>query len=69
MARVLNDFDFGTTNGIDKQQKYPWTDWTTDGKFRELKHGDDFNCKPQTMAMMARSYAKTVDCESPSADD
>lgn len=55
MSRVLEQFEFGTTGA--SKGRYPWAEWT-DGKIRELKHGEDFQCKPSTMATMVRGYAK-----------
>jgi hypothetical protein len=56
MARVLDKFTFPVFGGGAKESR-PWQEWQ-DGKIRELKHGTDFTCKVQTIAMQARSKAK-----------
>ena len=56
MARVLDKFDFPTFGGGAKES-HPWATWA-DGKIRQLKHGDDFNCKLQTICQQARNYGK-----------
>jgi len=54
MARILNDFEFASSG---TRESHPWNIWT-DGKTRELKQGEDFQCKPTTICTMARGYAK-----------
>lgn len=54
MARILNDFEFRST---ENRQSHPWSVWA-DGKIRELVRGSDFNCKTTTVATQARGYAK-----------
>jgi hypothetical protein len=54
MAKILSSFEFREPVG---KSTYDWKE-LADGKIRELTKGTDFNSKAQTVAMMARKYAK-----------
>jgi hypothetical protein len=55
MPKVLEAYEFKAAVGTHSTH-----DWGTlfDGRIYELKEGEDYNCKTQTMAMLARKNAK-----------
>lgn len=53
MAEILEDYKF-VRNG--RPSQYPWDEWL-DGKTRKIVHGEDFECKVESMASQVRNTA------------
>jgi hypothetical protein len=56
MPQVLDSYEFPETVAFG-HSSYDW-DTLLDGKIYQLKQGEDFECKMQTMALLTRKNAK-----------
>jgi hypothetical protein len=54
--QTLSDFTFKSFANENKA-RYPWAE-ILDGQIHQLDEGTDYQCKPQTLIMMARNKAK-----------
>jgi hypothetical protein len=55
MAEILDGFNFNKNKG--KKPLYPWAEWT-DGQIRQIKQGEDFHCKAQSMSVQIYNKAR-----------